>query len=249
MVELIPKLSPPQVQDWFTKLPKEDFTGRVLLIISDSTPQPSLPLLFDALFREIRPVCGHFDVLVALGTNDPMSDVQISNLLGISQHERGRLFYQTQFFNHDWDRDDRLTLIGTLNSEKSAGISNGRLSCEVPVRINSRINDYDLLLVLSPVVPQKIVGFSGGNACFFPGLAGPESLEFLDRIGSDTSKVETLGRKDTPVRLAIDAFSAMIPRTRRAMTFVAGSDGSLCGLFYDTPEASWSAAADLAARL
>ena len=114
MTNQIPLLSSADVREWFAKLPKQDFADqRILLIVPDATRTAPLPLLFDALFREIRPHCQALDVLVALGTHPPLSDQQIAKLLGISETERGRLFYQLRTFNHEWDRPERLlTLVG-----------------------------------------------------------------------------------------------------------------------------------------
>ncbi|MFO0920018.1 MAG: lactate racemase domain-containing protein, partial [Planctomycetaceae bacterium] len=124
-------------------------------------------------------------------------------------------------------------------------ISNGLLSLDVPVQINSRITDYDLLLVLGPVFPHEVVGFSGGNKYFFPGIAGPEILNFFHWLGALISNAEIIGVKETPVRQVVDAAAAMIPVARRAITFVVASDGNLHGLAYGVPEAAWSQSADL----
>lgn len=250
MPETLPILSPSQVREWFAKLPKDDFVNkRVLLIIPDATRTAPLPLLFDAIFHEIRPTCRDLDVLVALGTHPPMSDAQIAKLLGIDERERGRLFYQMQTFNHEWDRPDRLTTLGTLSKEETSELSNGLLSLEVPVQINSRIEDYDLLLVLGPVFPHEVVGFSGGNKYFFPGIAGPDILNFFHWLGALITNHEIIGVKDTPVRRVVNAAAAMIPKTRRAITFVVSSDCSLHGLFYGTPESAWNEAADLSSKV
>ena len=207
-----------------------------------------LPLVFDAFFQSVRPLCFALDVLVALGNATPMSDTQISKLLGIRESERSRLFFQTQFFNHDPDRGDRLVEIGTLKRDKSVELTQGLIASDIPVQMNSRIKDYDLLLVLSPVFPERTVGYSGGNASFFPGLGGPEILDAFARLAAAASDDKTVGRKETPARKIADAASAMIPQNRRAITFVVGARGSLCGLFYDTPEASLRTA-DLLAEL
>ena len=250
MADLIPTLSPADVREWFSRLSKEDFAGRkILLIVPDATRTAPLPLLFDALFREIRPHCQSIDVLVALGTHPPMSDTQIAKLLGIDETERRRLFYQLQVFNHEWDRPERLLTIGTLGKKETEELSNGLLSLEVPVQINSRIEDYDLLLVLGPVFPHEVVGFSGGNKYFFPGIGGPDILNFFHWLGALITNAEIIGVKDTPVRRVVDAAAQMIRQTRRAITFVVSSDCSLHGLFYGTPESAWNEAADLSNRV
>ena len=66
---------------------------------------------------------------------------------------------------------------------------------EVPVQINTRITDYDLLLVVGPVFPHEVVGFSGGNKYFFPGIAGPELLNFFHWLGALITNVGIIGVK------------------------------------------------------
>lgn len=250
MSDSISTLSPLQIREWFANLSKEDFVGqKILLIIPDATRTAPLPLLFDALFREVRPHCASLDVMVALGTHPPMSDTQIAKLLGIDETERRRLFYQMQVFNHEWDRPERLLTLGTLTKQETEELSGGLLSLEVPVQINSRIEDYDLLLVLGPVFPHEVVGFSGGNKYFFPGIGGPDILNFFHWLGALITNAEIIGVKQTPVRRVVDAAAAMIRQKRRAITFVVSSDCSLHGLFYGTPEAAWNEAADLSGRL
>ena len=250
MPAALPTLSTAQVREWFAKLPTQDFAGKqVLVIVPDATRTAPLPLLFDALHSHLRPAVARLDVLVALGTHPPMSDSQMCKLLGIDPHERGRLFYQLGLFNHEWDRPDRLLTIGTLAKQETAEISGGLLSLDVPVQINARISDYDVLLVLGPVFPHEVVGFSGGNKYFFPGISGPEILNFFHWLGALITNTGIIGVKDTPVRRVVDRAAAMIAKERRAITFVVASDGNLHGLFYGTPESAWNDAADLSGRI
>lgn len=248
---VLPILEEFEVRQWFsTQLPKADFAGqRVLVIVPDATRTAPLPLLFDALYRELRPHVANLDVIIALGTHPPMSDTQICQLLGISDQERGKLFFQLGLFNHEWDRPERLLKIGTLSREETAEISEGRLSLEVPVEINSRVTDYDRLLVMGPVFPHEVVGFSGGNKYFFPGIAGPEILNFFHWLGALITNYSIIGVKKTPVRAVVDLAASLIPVERRAITFVVAPNGGLHGLFYGTPESAWNEAADLSAQV
>lgn len=239
------------VRHWFaTALPAEDFRDkRLLVLIPDGTRTAPLPLLFDALYRQVRPLVAQLDVMVALGTHPPLSEVQICRLLGIDDRERPRLFLRTTFYNHEWDRPERLITLGILTREETAEITQGLLSMEVPVSINARIVNYDLLLVLGPVFPHEVVGFSGGNKYFFPGIAGPEILNFFHWLGALITNVEIIGVKDTPVRRVVDLAAQMIPVERRAVAFVVASDASILGMYYGTPEAAWSSAADLSSQV
>ncbi|OAI57484.1 hypothetical protein AYO47_01690 [Planctomyces sp. SCGC AG-212-M04] len=246
-----PILTDDQVRRWIaTNLSPEDFRGkRLLLVVPDATRTAPMPLLFDALFKHLRPVVASFDVMIALGTHPPMSEAQICKLLGIDHTERPRLFFQTEFINHEWDNPDALLTLGTLSKKETEAVSNGLLSMEVPVQINKRITDYDRLLVVGPVFPHEVVGFSGGNKYFFPGIAGPELLNFFHWLGALITNVGIIGVKSTPVRDVVNMAAKLIPVERRALTFVVTSDGTarLHGMFYGTPEDAWSQAADLSA--
>ena len=247
-----PILEDDDVRAWIqAQIPREDFSRqRVLLIVPDHTRTAPLPLLFDSLFRHLRPVVDTLDVMFALGTHPPLSESHMCELLGIQEKERARLFYQTQLLNHEWDNPDALLTIGSLTAAETAEISGGLLSEEVPVRINAHVQNYDVLLVVGPVFPHEVVGFSGGNKYFFPGISGPELLNFFHWLGALITNAGIIGVKDTPVRQVVDRAADMIQQQRRALTFVVTPDGTarLHGLFYGEPEAAWSAAADLSGQ-
>jgi lactate racemase len=244
-----PIFSDDDVRHWIkTNVPIADVAGkRILLIVPDSTRTAPLPLLWDALFQHIKPHVAALDVLIALGTHPPMSEVQISNLLGIKDIERMRLFFQTQFFNHEWDNPEALTTLGVLSEADTLKASNGLLSKTVPVQINKLVQDYDQLMVLGPVFPHEVVGFSGGNKYFFPGISGPDLLNFFHWLGALITNVGIIGVKSTPVRDVVNMAAKMITQEKRALTFVVTSDGTarLHGMFYGSPEQAWSDAADL----
>lgn len=241
-----PILSEQEAREWIVRnVPAEDYRGKkLLLIVPDQTRTAPMPLLFDTLFRHLRPVVESLDVLIALGTHPPMSEQQICKLLGIDEKERSALFYQTEFYNHEWDNPDALVTIGQLTEAQTREISEGLLSEQVPIQINKRILDYDTLLVVGPVFPHEVVGFSGGNKYFFPGIAGPELLNFFHWLGALITNVGIIGIPHTPVRAVVDQAAKSIPRERRALTFVVTPDGSarLHGLFYGTPEEAWKQA-------
>lgn len=229
--------------------PEEYRDQRVLLIVPDATRTAPLPLLFDAVYKALHSTAKQLDVLVALGTHPPMSERAICEMLGISDEERARLFHNVQFFNHEWDHPESLVQIGTLTKADTKSISNGLMEEDVPVTINKLVNNYDLLLVLGPVFPHEVVGFSGGNKYFFPGIAGAEILNFFHWLGALISNVGIIGIKHTPVRAVVDRAAALISATRRCLAFVVAKDGNLYDLFYGTPEAAWDKASDLSSQV
>jgi nickel-dependent lactate racemase len=177
-----------------------------------------------------------------------LSEAQIGRLLGIEGERRTR-FSRVRVFNHEWDRDEALVPLGTLTAAETRELSQGLLSLDVPVRINARVADYDVLLVLGPVFPHEVVGFSGGNKYFFPGISGPELLNFFHWLGALITNERIIGVAQTPVRRVVDRAAALIPAERRCIAFVVAPDARLHGLFYGTPEGAWAKAAELSSRV
>ena len=247
----LPRLSSSAVREFVVRnLDLSEYRGKkVLLIVPDATRTAPLPLLFDAVYQHLRGVTTQFDVLVALGTHPPMSEQQICTLLGIRHDERNKLFAQVGLFNHEWDNPEQLLQLGTLTAAETAEISAGLMSEDVPVKINKMVADYDVLLVLGPVFPHEVVGFSGGNKYFFPGISGPEILNFFHWLGALISNAGIIGVKHTPVRRVVDRAAQLIAAQRRCLAFVVAPDASLYGMFYGTPEAAWDQASDLSARV
>jgi nickel-dependent lactate racemase len=123
------------------------------------------------------------------------------------------------------------------------------MSEEVPVQINRRIHDYDVALIVGPVFPHEVVGFSGGNKYFFPGISGPDLLNFFHWLGALITNVGIIGVQDTPVRRVVDRAARMVPLDRRCLAFVVAPDAAPYGLFYGTPEDAWRQAAELSGRV
>ena len=246
-----PVLSDDEVRQQIRQqVPISDFQGkRILLIVPDATRTAPLPLLFSTIYELLNPEVVCLDVLVALGTHPPMSDEEICKLLGISAEQRQNELQQVKLLNHEWDNPDQLTTIGTLTKADTLEISGGLLELEVPVQINSHIENYDCLLVLGPVFPHEVVGFSGGNKYFFPGIAGPELLNFFHWLGALITNAGIIGVKDTPVRQVVNRAAALITNEKRCITFVVAPDARLHGLFYGSPEEAWHSAADLSSQI
>jgi len=244
-------LSEAQVREWISNhVPLDDFQSKkVLLIVPDATRTAPLPLLFSSLHEHLDRVANQLDVLVALGTHDALNDDAMRQLLGITQQDRDTKYKQTGMYNHEWNNPNRLTILGALSQEQTARISGGRLSLDVPVQINSRIADYDVLLIAGPVFPHEVVGFSGGNKYFFPGISGPELLNFFHWLGALITNVGIIGNKQTAVRQVVDQAAALIPNEKRCLAFVVNPQAEPYGLFYGSPESAWNSAADLSAQV
>ena len=220
---------------------------RVLVIVPDQTRTMPLPMFFRLLTRHLRPRAKNVDFLVALGTHPPLDDAHMLRLFGLTAEERATEYADVQLLNHAWRDPDALTTLGVIGADEVRALSNGLLTMEVPVRLNRLVLEYDHILICGPVFPHEVVGFSGGNKYFFPGIAGQDIIDFTHWLGALLTSYKIIGTKDTAVRAVIDRAAAMIPTPRHAVCSVVTVDG-VEGVFVDTPEAAWSAAADLAAQ-
>ena len=224
-----------------------DLAGkRVLAIIPDGTRTTSTPLLF-RLFRELLGErVAALDYLVALGTHLAMDDAALSRLLGVSVRD-GRSG-QSRIHNHTWDRPETLVNLGRIPADEVETISDGRLSLEVPVRVNRLAVEYDHLLMCGPVFPHEVVGFSGGNKYFFPGIAAPEMINVTHWLGALITSMAMIGVADTPVRALIDRAASLIPTPRSCFAMVMHGQ-SLHGLYIGSMLQAWRSATALSAKL
>src|SRR5678815_5325621 len=82
----------------------QDYAGkRVLLVVPDGTRTAPVGLLFQTLYRCIGEVTKSFDVMIALGTHQPMNEAAISERLDISEKQRKETYKEVRFFNHAWN--------------------------------------------------------------------------------------------------------------------------------------------------
>jgi len=152
--------------------------------------------------------------------------------------------------NHEWWKPSTFVSVGTIGAGRVAELSGGLLARDVDVRLNRAVVEHDVALVLGPVFPHEVVGFSGGNKYFFPGVAGADIIDLSHWLGALLTSAELIGTPGvTPVRALIDEAAAMVPVRRRALCVVVESgSGALHAMSYGTPEGAWAAAAKVSAR-
>jgi nickel-dependent lactate racemase len=244
-------LSPEQVSGKVAEAcPVEAYRNkRVLLIVPDGTRTAPVGLLFQTLHRQIGGVTRQFDVLIALGTHQPMSDAAICQRLDITGPDRWGAYRKVKFFNHSWNDPAALRQIGTLDSQEISGLTDGLFAMEVPVEINRMLFDYDKVIIVGPVFPHEVVGFSGGNKYLFPGVAGPQILNFFHWLGAVVTNPMIIGNKWTPVRKVVDRAGAMVKVEKLCFCMVVDPNKNLVGLFAGTPEEAWDEASELSRKV
>lgn len=229
-------------------IPGDLYEGkRVLVLTPDGTRTCPLPLMVRLVREGIGRRSSALDFMVALGTHTPLGPDGLLALYGIDRGEKN--LGRTAFYNHEWDRPETFRRIGTLLPDEVEEISGGLLREEVPIVINERIFHYDLVLVLGPVFPHEVVGFSGGAKYLFPGISGGEFLHFFHWLGAVITCMKIIGVKDTPVRRVIHRAMEKVSVPVQGLSMVVSHEAGLCGFFAGGLQEAWSAAADLSGRV
>ena len=244
------KLTAPEVADLIAQAcPAKDYRGqRVLCIVPDATRTCPLGMVFAALHEQIGAATAALDVMIALGTHQPMSEEAICERLKMTLDERRTHYDRVRFFNHEWDNPAALRNIGHLSLEDTRELTGGLFEMEVPVNVNAKLFDYDQLIIIGPVFPHEVVGFSGGNKYLFPGVGGPEVLNFFHWLGAMVTNPMIIGNKWTPVRKVVDRVGAMVNVPKLCLAMVV-EKADLAGLFIGSPEAAWDEASELSKQL
>ncbi len=156
----------------------------LLVIIPDGTRTVPLEVMFP-LFHELTAgQAQQLDFLIALGTHQPMSPERIAERVGQTAESLARDYPHARIFNHRWDQPGDLPHIGRIAADRDRAdhrraVPRGRWTS----RSTGMIFDYDHVMILGPVFPHEVVGFSGGNKYFFPGIARPGAAELLPLAG------------------------------------------------------------------
>jgi nickel-dependent lactate racemase len=220
---------------------------KVLLIVPDSTRTAPVGDVFKALHSELSGKVAALDIMIALGTHPPMSEEAICQRLEITPSQWKADYGTVRFYNHAWDDPSALIELGRISPQEIEKLSGGLFSMEVGVQINRRLLDYDMVMIVGPVFPHEVVGFSGGNKYLFPGVAGPEILNFFHWLGAVITNPLIIGEKWTPVRRVVDRAAALLPIPRFCFCLVVEGK-RFAGMFAGSPEAAWDQASDLSAQ-
>jgi len=130
--------------------------------------------------------------------------------LEITGAERRERYGRVRFFNHAWDDPTALREVGTLHADEVRELTGGLFAMDVPVEVNRLLFEYDRVIIVGPVFPHEVVGFSGGNKYLFPGVGGPRILNFFHWLGAVITTPRIIGNKWTPVRKVVDRAGALV---------------------------------------
>jgi nickel-dependent lactate racemase len=140
------------------------------------------------------------DILPALGTHSPMTDIQIAEMFVRVPKSLFRV--------HDW-RNDVVT-VGTVPGEYVSKITNGALNYSWPAQLNKLVfnGGHDLILSVGQVVPHEVIGMANYNKNLFVGTGGHEGIDKSHFIGAVYGMERIMGKADNPVRSLLNYASA-----------------------------------------
>jgi nickel-dependent lactate racemase len=227
-----------------------DLDGRsVCIIVPDGTRTCPLPLLVGAVHSALHGRVTRMTTLIALGTHQPMSEEALAAHLGYEAGQLEQTYPGMTVLNHEWWEPATFADLGTIPASRLSELSEGRLSMDVPVLLNRAVVEHDVALVVGPVLPHEVVGISGGNKYFFPGVAGQQIIDVSHWIGALITSAEIIGTTDiTPVRALINEGASLVPAEKLALC-VVGESGSLDlhSISFGDTVSSWANAAEVCA--
>ncbi len=221
---------------------------KLLVIIPDNTRTAPIDIFFKLFYEIFVKEVIKLDYLVALGTHPMLSEEGKLKRLGITKLEKEQLYNNISIMNHRWDRKDTFVKIGSIGKREMGELTDGLIFESSDILINKIIYDYDIIIVVGPVFPHSIVGFSGSSKYLFPGICGWNFIDTTHWLGALRTNLKTIGIKDTPVRRLIDRAAQMVSLPVIYFNLVVDNE-DLKGLFVGDDNSAWSEAVELSSKI
>lgn len=162
------------------------------LIVTDDISRPTpvhrllSPILETLHAAGLKPA--QIEFMLALGTHRFMTPPEIAAKLG--PDVAGTYVVH----NHDW-KDPR------------ACEFMGNTAQGVPVWINKKVAQADLVIGLGRIMPIEVCGFTGGGKILIPGVCGKITNDEMHWTRIDLDSAAIVGQRDNAVRASIDALA------------------------------------------
>lgn len=232
------------------QLDAADLDGKsVCLVIPDGTRSSPLPLLLDAVCTTLAGRVTKLTAVVALGTHVAMSEAALAHHLGYEERGLAATYPGLSVLNHEWWKPETFVELGEISAGRVEELSGGLLAVAAKVSLNRVVVEHDVALVVGPVFPHEVVGFSGGNKYFFPGIAGQEIIDLTHWVGALITSAQIIGTLGiTPVRSLINAATDRIPSEKLCIAVVTEAGApELHSVSVGTTVSAWAAASPIAA--
>ena len=180
---------------------------KVLLIHPDYTRTDFTDKLIPLIYQELKNKgMTKIDSLNAGGTHRAMTEKEIRSKLGLSSQINFNNYY-----NHEYSNPQKLVTVGQIPASFVAEKTQGQLFQSIPVVVNKLITeDYDLIITLSGTVPHEAAGYAGGLKVFFPGISGPEVIDFFHWAAVIVGIPKIIGSVNNPAREVINKGSSCV---------------------------------------
>jgi nickel-dependent lactate racemase len=173
-----------------------------LVVPPDGTrPHADAGVLTQIVYEEAGGA-GTFNVMPAIGTHYPMSELALRRMFGPA-------IPKTAFVEHNWRED--LAALGTVPAEFVHKASGNALSrclpdCDIPVEVNKRLVDggYSAIFSIGQVVPHEVAGMANGFKNILVGTGGVDTINKSHFLGAAYGMERMMGRADTPVRRVLN---------------------------------------------
>ena len=127
----------------------------------------------------------NIEFMMALGTHRPMTKKEMAQKLGSGITDRFKVH------NHEWDNPNALEFMGNTDQD-------------VPVWINKKLKEADLVIGIGAIMPIEVCGFTGGGKILVPGVCGEITNSEMHWTRVDVPHHEILGKAENPIRESID---------------------------------------------
>lgn len=140
------------------------------------------------------------DILPAIGTHAPMSDLQLEEMFKEVPKQLFRI--------HDWRKD--VVTVGTVPGDFVSKITDGALDYPWPAQLNKLVfnGGHDLILSVGQVVPHEVIGMANYNKNLFVGTGGQEGINKSHFVGAVYGMERIMGKANSPVRSLLNYASA-----------------------------------------
>ncbi|MGD2035654.1 MAG: lactate racemase domain-containing protein [Bacteroidales bacterium] len=187
------------------------------------------------------------DVLPALGTHAPMTEMEIRKMFTNVPSYLFRV--------HDWRKD--VVTVGIVPGDFVGEITGNAISYSWPAQLNRLIREgkHDLILSVGQVVPHEVIGMANYNKNLFVGTGGEEGINKSHFIGAVYGMERLMGKADNPVRAllnyASENFIKKLPVVYVHTVVGKDENGELVvrGLYIGDDEEVFLKAADLSLKV
>lgn len=207
----------------------------VLFLVEDNTRETPLKKLLPIVVRYLNEngiSDGRISLLTAPGTHRPMTEHEITQKLGADTVTRFKIS------QHNAADSTSMSDLGTISV----------MDYSVPVRVNRRVLQADLVIGFGNIIPHCNAGFSGGGKIVIPGVSDIATTAAVHAAAAFHKSVP-LGENDfNPCRMAIET-GAKRAGLNFVVNVVLNHGGTLAGIFAGDFVKAHRAGSALSARL